>query len=52
MKSYYNNKKDTSKIIIYAVLAAIFAGICFVVIQDITLPTEHISKPIEVNLQK
>ena len=52
MKSYYSNKSGNSKIIIYAVLAAIFIGICFVVVQDITLPTEHISQTVEVDSKK
>ncbi|MBR1825501.1 MAG: hypothetical protein IJ770_02835 [Alphaproteobacteria bacterium] len=52
MKSYYSNKSGNSKIILYAVLAAIIAGICFVVVQDITLPAEHVSQTVEVNLKK
>lgn len=52
MRGYYSNKSGNAKIIVYAVLAAIVAGICFVVVQDITLPTEHVSQEIAVDLKK
>lgn len=51
MRSYYT-KSNNSKIVIYAVIAAILVGIGFVALQDITVPTEHNSQKIEVNLKK
>ncbi len=52
MKSYYNTKSNNSKIVLYAVIAALVAGIGFVALQDITVPTEHNSQEIEANLKK
>ena len=52
MRSYYTSKSNNSKIVIYAVIAALLAGIGFVTFQDITVPTEHNSQKIEVNLKK
>ena len=52
MRNSYYTKSNNSKIVFYAVLLAILAGICFVVIQDITVPTSHISQTIEVNIKK
>lgn len=51
MKSYYS-KSNNSKIVIYAVIAAICLGIAFVVMQDITIPTVHVSQEVEANLKK
>ena len=51
MKNYYS-KSNNSKIVIYAILAAICVGIGFVVMQDITVPTEHVSQEVEINLKK
>lgn len=49
---YSYQRQSNTKVIFYAVIAAIVCGVAAVVVQDIQAPTEHISKNIEVNLEK
>lgn len=51
MKNYYS-KSNNSKIVVYAILLAVVLGIGAIVVQDIEAPTDHISQPVEVNLEK
>lgn len=51
MRNYYT-KSNNPRIVLYAIIIAIIAGIGFVALQDITVPTEHNSQKIEVNLKK
>ena len=41
-----------SKILIYALAIACILGICFVITQDIKIPTTHVSRNITVTLDK
>jgi len=41
-----------SKIIFYALAIACILGICFVIVQDVNIPTKHVSNNIEVTLDK
>jgi len=43
---------NNSKVFFYAVILAIIFGIGFIVVQDIQVPTEHISQEIDVKLEK
>ena len=49
-KSY--SATNNSKIIFYAVILAVILGIGFIVVQDIQVPSEHISQKIDVNIEK
>jgi len=51
MKSYYS-KQNNKKIVVYTIILALILGIGAVVIQDIEVPTEHVSQDIEVKLEK
>lgn len=51
MRSYYT-KSNSPRIVLYAVIIAILAGVGFVALQDITIPTEHVSQKVEVDLKK
>lgn len=51
MKRQSFNQKN-SKVVIYALIIAFILGICAIIVQDIKVPTEHISQNIEVNLDK
>jgi hypothetical protein len=51
MRKTYSTTNN-SKVIFYAVVLAVILGIGFVVVQDIQVPTEHISQEISVNLEK
>lgn len=41
-----------SKVWVYALVIALVLGVCLVVVQDIKVPTEHVTKDIEVSLEK
>ena len=41
-----------SKIFFYALAIACILGVCFVIVQDVNVPTTHVSKNIEVALDK
>ena len=45
-------RQSNIKIIIYAVVLVILLVIIAVILQDINVPTEHVSQEIEVNLEK
>lgn len=45
------NKSD-SKIVFYAIGLVVILGIILVVVQDIKVPTEHVSQEIKVTLDK
>ncbi len=45
------NQKN-SKVFIYALLISLILGVCVVVVQDINVPTTHVSQNIEVKLDK
>ena len=51
MKSYYQKSNNTT-IVVYAVVLALLLGIGAVVVQDIEAPTDHVSQPVEVKLEK
>ena len=51
MKSYYK-KSNNGKVIAYAILLALVLGIGAVVVQDIEVPTDHVSAPVDVQLEK
>ena len=51
MRSSFS-KQNNSKLIVYAVIIAVIAGICAVVVQDINVPAKHISQEISVKLEK
>ena len=51
MRNPYERQNNT-KIIVYAVVIAIIAGIGFIVMQDISVPTEHVSQEIKVKIEK
>ena len=44
--------ESRSKIIFYAIALAVLCGIGFVVVQDIQVPTEHVTQEVKVNLEK
>lgn len=43
---------SNSKILIYALAIAFVLGVCLIIVQDIKVPTTHVSNEIEVNLDK
>ncbi len=43
---------STLKIVFYALGLIILAGIIFLMVHDIQVPTEHVSQEIAVNLEK
>ena len=45
------NEKN-SKVFIYALAIALVLGVCLIVVQDIKVPSEHVSQSIEVVLDK
>lgn len=49
---YSYDRQSNSKIVLYAIAIAVIIGIGFVIIQDINIPTEHISQNIVINLEK
>lgn len=51
MRKTYSTTNN-SKVIFYTVVLAVILGIGFVVVQDIKVPTEHISQEIAVKLEK
>ena len=51
MRSQFK-RQNNSKVFVYAVIIAIILGIGAIVMQDIKVPTEHITKKIEVSLDK
>ncbi|MBR3676677.1 MAG: hypothetical protein IKN71_06050 [Alphaproteobacteria bacterium] len=51
MRDYYK-KSNNTKIVVYAVILALLLGVGAVVIQDIEIPTDHVSQPVEVTLEK
>ena len=44
------NQNSNIKIILYALGFVLFAGIAFLKVHDIQVPTEHVSQEIVVNL--
>lgn len=44
--------QNNSKVFIYALIIAVILGVCAIVVQDIKVPTEHVSNDIEVSLEK
>lgn len=50
MRSPYARQSNL-KVVLYAICAAVVLGICVVVLQDIKIPTEHVSQKIEVNFE-
>ncbi|MBP5352713.1 MAG: hypothetical protein J6Y91_02980 [Alphaproteobacteria bacterium] len=51
MRNPYSNRNN-SKIIFYALAIAVVIGIGVVVVQDINVPTEHVSQKVAVNVAK
>jgi hypothetical protein len=51
MRSSFS-KQNNSKLIIYTIVIAVIVGICAVVVQDIKVPTKHVSQEISVKLEK
>lgn len=51
MKRQSFNQKN-SKVFIYALAIAFVLGVCLIVVQDIKVPSEHVSQSIEVVLDK
>ena len=51
MKSYYR-KSNNAKVVVYAILLALVLGIGAVIVQDIEVPTDHVSETLEVQLAK
>ncbi|MBQ8481838.1 MAG: hypothetical protein IJ532_04840 [Alphaproteobacteria bacterium] len=49
---YSYQRQNNTKVIFYAVAAALILGVGVVIVQDIQAPTEHISQKISVNLEK
>jgi len=49
---YSYHKQSNVKIIFYAVGLALIFGIGIVIVQDIQVPSEHVSKEISVNIEK
>lgn len=49
MKKYYKRQND-SKIVLYAIVLAIVFGIGAIVVQDVQIPTEHVTKEIQVKI--
>lgn len=49
---YSYRKQSNTKIIFYAVVLAVVLCIGIVVVQDIQVPTEHISQDVSINLEK
>lgn len=44
--------QGNSKIFFYALAIACILGVCLVIVQDINIPTEHVSKDVKVSLEK
>ena len=51
MRDLYG-RRNNGKIVFYAIALAVILGIGLIVVQDIQVPTEHVSQPISVNLEK
>lgn len=51
MRDLYG-KHNNSKIVFYAIALAVILGIGLIVVQDIQIPTEHVSQQISINLEK
>lgn len=49
---YSYHKQSNFKIVFYAVGLALIFGIGIVVVQDIQVPSEHVSKEIGINIEK
>ncbi|MBP5215564.1 MAG: hypothetical protein J6039_03295 [Alphaproteobacteria bacterium] len=45
-------KQNNTKIILWAIILAVICAAGFIVVQEIEVPTEHISQPISVNSEK
>lgn len=51
MRNQFKHQSNT-KVIIYAVVLLIMLAIGAVILQDIQVPSEHITQEISVNLEK
>lgn len=51
MRSSYSERKNY-KVIIYVILLALIVGIGVVVLQDIKVPSDHISQEVPVKVEK
>ena len=45
-------RQNSTKIIAYAVAIAVILGLGIFILQDIQVPTEHITQQIELDLEK
>ena len=44
-------KSGNGRVIFYAICMAVVVGVAAVVVQDINVPTEHVSQKITLNLE-
>lgn len=51
MRSSFS-KQNNSKVIVYTIVIAVIIGIFAVVVQDIKVPTKHVSQEISLKLDK
>ena len=49
---YSYHKQSNFKIVFYAVGLALIFGIGIIIVQDIQVPSEHISKEISIKIEK